>query len=174
MRLVGLLGAECTGKSSVAAAVARELGAVHVPEALRAFVDTRGRVPEAADQAGILSEQRASALMARRDHPTAIVISDPLPLMTAIYSMAYFNDSSLLAGALDDAREYDLIWWCRPDLPWVPDGAQRDGEQRRSQIDALIEQIVLESGLDVVGLDGSIEMRTREAINSLRGRVTPE
>lgn len=174
MRLIGLLGAECTGKSSVAAAVAHELGAIHVPEALRSFVETRGRVPEAADQAGILSEQRASALMAGLDHPSSLIICDPLPLMTAIYSMAYFDDSSLLAGALEDARAHDLIWWCRPDLPWVPDGDQRDGEQRRSQVDALIEQVVLESGLPVIELRGSIESRSREAIHSLQGRVTPE
>lgn len=174
MRQVGLLGAECTGKTSVAAALSAELDAVHVPEALRAFVETRGRVPALEDQAGILSEQRASVQMAHLDHPDSLLICDPLALMTAIYSIAYFDDSSLLAEAIDDARTYDLIWWCRPDLPWTPDGDQRDGEERRSQVDSLIGQIVQESGLTVIELRGSIEMRIREAINSLQGRVTPE
>ena len=174
MRRVGLLGAECTGKSSVAAALAQEFGAIHVPEALRSFVETRGRVPEAADQAGILSEQRASVEMAHLDHPESVIVCDPLPLMTAIYSIAYFDDSSLLTDAIDDARTYDLIWWCRPDLPWVPDGDQRDGEERRSQVDSLIGQIVTDTGLDVVELQGTIDTRIREAINSLQGRVTPE
>jgi len=174
MRRVGLIGAECTGKTTVAAALAQELGAVHVPEALRTFVDTRGRVPEAADQAGILSEQRASVEMAHLDHPESVIVCDPLPLMTAIYSIAYFEDSSLLAEAIDDARTYDLIWWCRPDLPWTPDGNQRDGEERRSQVDSLIGQIVTDTGLDVVELQGTIDTRIREAINSLQGRVTPE
>ena len=76
----GLIGAECTGKSSVAAALARDLGVIHVPEALRSFVETRGRVPEAADQAGIMSEQRASVEMAHLDHPDSVIICDPLPL----------------------------------------------------------------------------------------------
>ena len=174
MRQAGLLGAECTGKSSVAAALARDLDAVHVPEALRAFVDTRGRVPEEADQAGILSEQRASVEMAHLDHPGALVISDPLPLMTAIYSVAYFDDSSLLDIALSDARTYDLIWWCRPDLPWTPDGAQRDGRERREQVDMLIGEVVRDSGLAVIELKGSIDDRIRSAIGDLRGRVTPE
>ena len=152
MRRAGLIGAECTGKSSVAAALAGGLGAIHVPEALRAFVETRGRVPRAEDQAGILSEQRASMLMAERDHPDSLIVCDPLPLMTAIYSLAYFEDGSLLESALDDARGYDLLWWCRPDLPWTPDGDQRDGEERRTQVDELIEQIVREAGLDVVSI----------------------
>lgn len=174
MRQAGLLGAECTGKSSVAAALAAELGAVHVPEALRSFVETRGRVPAVEDQAGILSEQRAGVQMAHLDHPDSLIICDPLALMTAIYSIAYFDDSSLLADAIEDARTYGLIWWCRPDLPWFPDGNQRDGEERRSQVDALIGQIVTESGLTVVELNGSIDTRIREAINSVQGRVTPE
>ena len=174
MRRVGLIGAECTGKSSVAAALAGELGAIHVPEALRSFVETRGRAPEITDQAGILSEQRASALMAQLDHPDSLIICDPLPLMTAIYSIAYFDDSSLLADAIVDARTYDLIWWCRTDLPWVPDGDQRDGIARRDQVDALIAEIVSESDLAVIELGGSIDLRIREAIDSLQGRVTPE
>jgi nicotinamide riboside kinase len=174
MRQAGLIGAECTGKSAVASALALELGAVHVPEALRTFVETRGRVPLVEDQAGIMSEQRASALMARLDHPDSLLICDPLPLMTAIYSMAYFDDSSLLVESLADAHTYDLIWWCRPDLPWVPDGDQRDGEQRRAQVDELIGQVVRESGLSVIVLTGSIDHRIREAIDSVRRRVTPE
>ena len=174
MRQAGLLGAECTGKTSVAAALAAELGVVHVPEALRSFVETRGRVPAVEDQAGILSEQRAGVQMARLDHADSLIICDPLALMTAIYSIAYFDDSSLLADAIEDARTYDLIWWCRPDLPWTPDGNQRDGEERRSQVDALIGHIVTESGLTVVELNGSIDTRIREAISSVQGRVTPE
>jgi nicotinamide riboside kinase len=174
MRRVGLIGAECTGKSSVAAALAAEVGAIHVPEALRAFVETRGRVPALEDQAGILNEQRASVEMAHLDHPESVIVCDPLPLMTAIYSVAYFDDSSLLGEAVDDARTYDLIWWCRPDIPWTPDGDQRDGEERRSQVDSLIGQIVTDTGLDVVELQGIIDTRIREAINSLQGRVTPE
>lgn len=174
MRRAGLLGAECTGKSSVAEALAAELGAIHVPEALRSFVETRGRVPMADDQAGILSEQRASMLMAERDHPTSLLICDPLPLMTAIYSLAYFDDASLLDDALADARGYDVIWWCRPDLPWTPDGDQRDGEERRAQVDALIEHVVRDSGLTVIELSGSVDERIATAIRGLQGRVTPE
>jgi len=174
MRRAGLLGAECTGKSSVAAALAREVGAIHVPEALRNFVETRGRVPTEEDQAGILSEQRASMLMVQLDHPESLVICDPLPLMTAIYSIAYFDDSSLLVDAVVDACTYDLIWWCRPDLPWSPDGHQRDGVERRQQVDALIQQVIRESALPVFELSGSIEERIQAAIGDLAGRVTPE
>lgn len=174
MRRAGLIGAECTGKSSVAAALASEFGAIHVPEALRSFVETRGRVPEAADQAGILSEQRASVEMAHLDHPESVIICDPLPLMTAVYSLAYFDDSDLLADAVTDARTYDLIWWCRPDLPWTPDGDQRDGPERRNQVDALIGEIVRESGLTVIELHGSVDERIVTAISGLRGRVTAQ
>jgi nicotinamide riboside kinase len=166
---VGLLGAECTGKSSIAEELSGRLGAVHVPEALRAFVETRGRVPDAADQAGILSDQRAAMELATLDHPDSIIICDPLPLMTAIYGMAYFDDWSLLDTAVDDARTYDLIWWCRPDLPWRADGRQRDGEEYRARVDSLIETTLRDRHLAVTELTGDRETRIREAIDSLRG-----
>lgn len=174
MRRVGLIGAECTGKSSLATALSEELGLIHVPEALRAFVETRGRVPELADQAGILHEQRAAVEMAHLDHPDATIVCDPLPLMTAIYSIAYFDDEALLDSGLTDARTYDVIWWCRPDLPWTPDDGQRDGQERRQQVDDLISEIVRDAGLPIVELRGSAEERIALAIGSLEGRVTPE
>jgi hypothetical protein len=51
---------------------------------------------------------------------------------------------------------------------------QRDGEERRSQVDTLIGQIVKDSPLNVIELNGAMNARIREAINSLQGRVTPE
>lgn len=173
MRRIGLLGAECTGKSTVAAAIAAEFGAVHVPEALRSFTETRGRVPEQQEQAGILSEQRASVLMAELDHSGAVVICDPLPLMTAVYSVAYFDDASLIDEGIRDARDYDLIYWCRPDLMWEADGIQRDGEERRQQVDDLIAQAVRDFHLPVTELRGDLDARVRAAIDGLHGRVTP-
>ena len=47
---VAILGAESSGKSTLAAALAERYGTVWVPEYLREFVETQGRVPVAADQ----------------------------------------------------------------------------------------------------------------------------
>ena len=59
------------------------------------------------------------------------VVADPLPLMTALYSIVYFSDDSLWEVSMQDARRYDLILWCQPDVPWTPEPGMRDGELHR-------------------------------------------
>ena len=56
-RRIGLIGAECTGKSSLAHALADELPAVVAPEYLRGFVDQHGRTPRQDEQYLILWNQ---------------------------------------------------------------------------------------------------------------------
>lgn len=139
-RRLGLIGGECTGKSTLARALAPGWSAEVVPEALRAFVAERRRAPAAEEQAGLLAVQQAAedAAAAR----ASVVIADPAALMTAIYSMAYFDDASLLEWGCSLAAGYELVVWCGTDLPWEPDGLQRDGPQAREQVDALIREVV--------------------------------
>ena len=56
-RIVALLGAECTGKSTLAEALARRFSAGLVTEYLREWCDTHGRTPHQHEQAHIAAEQ---------------------------------------------------------------------------------------------------------------------
>ncbi len=62
--------------------------------------------------------------------------------MTAVYSLLYFDDDALLATAVEHAIGYDLVVWCRPDVPWAPDGLQRDGVARRDEADVILARLV--------------------------------
>lgn len=95
--------------------------------------------------------------------PQTLVVCDPAALMTAIYSMAYFNDRSLLEPATLHAKTYGTLIWCGTDIPWEPDGDQRDGPEYRAQVDALIGEVVRESlepaGIIVHRIDGPVSDR---------------
>src|SRR5690606_8865783 len=54
---VALLGAESTGKSTLAAALAQRYDTVWVPEYLREFVETTGRTPQEQEQFPIAATQ---------------------------------------------------------------------------------------------------------------------
>jgi nicotinamide riboside kinase len=157
-RRIGLLGGECTGKSTLARALAEALPGCVVDEELRAFVDREGRPPTRDEQAGVLADQadREDTLARTCRHPW--LVTDPAPLMTAVYSVQYFDDPTLLPAAVEHARGYALLVWCRPDLPWVADGPHRDGEQQRARTDALIDDLVTSTltpgGLTVVPVTG--------------------
>ena len=164
MKTIGLLGGECTGKTTLAKALCDRLDAVLVPEYLREFVVSMGRVPTALEQAGIMGTQVAAEATAMTViGPETLVVCDPAALMTAIYSMAYFNDRSLLEPATLHAKNYGCLIWCGTDIPWEPDGDQRDGPEYRAQVDALIGEVVRDTlepaGIVVHRIDGPVSDR---------------
>ena len=146
-----LLGGECTGKTSLATAVAEDQRArgrsvLVVSEALRDFVDSTGRTPHRDEQEAVWRRQCDSltaALDPARAGGVDLVVCDPAPLMTAVYSVQYFTDDSLLDHALAATESADLLVWCLPDLPWQPDGLHRDGPEARDATHELLASRVV-------------------------------
>jgi nicotinamide riboside kinase len=174
-RRLGLLGGECTGKTTLAEALSREWGAAVVPERLRAFVEEHGRTPRADEQAGLLQAQQEAEDEAAA--AAAVVVADPAALMTAIYSVAYFADDGLLDRGCRLAAGYDLLVWCGTGLPWAPDGLQRDGPHERARVDGIIGRVVRErlepAGIVVAHVDGPTPDRVR-AVRRAWHRLPPE
>jgi NadR type nicotinamide-nucleotide adenylyltransferase len=167
-RLVTLLGAECTGKSTLAEALARAFNAGLVPEYLREWCDTHARTPLQHEQAHIAAEQAARIEAAARRH--ALVICDTTPLITALCSQHYFGDDSLLAGALAFQRRCDLTLLCAPDLPWEADGFQRDGPAVRARFDDRLRTTLERAQLGYVDVRGGSAQRfelARQAVAAL-------
>ena len=165
---IALLGAESTGKTQLSLGLAqalRERGhAVHVvPEFLRTWCDQQGRTPEPHEQAGI-AHQQAMAVLA---HQSGTVISDTSPLMTAVYSHKLFNDESLYAFAFAHQRLFDMTLLTGLDLPWVPDGLQRDGPHVREPIDAMVRAALQVAGIAYKVIYGQEEERLHNALLAL-------
>ncbi|QHI97304.1 AAA family ATPase [Xylophilus rhododendri] len=166
---IALLGAESTGKSTLAVALAERLRAagrrvVLVPEVLRQWCEHEGRVPRPDEQSGIAQEQ-ARRVTAVDD--ADIVIADTTPLMTAIYSDKLFADRSLHPFALEHQRLYAATLLTGLDLPWVADGLQRDGPHVRAPIDAMLRAALAEAGIGYRVIYGSGDARLASALQAL-------
>lgn len=168
---IGLVGGESTGKSTLAAHLAAGPGAVVASEALREFVDRTGRTPRIDEQRGIMREQinrTSTAIADAIAQGCALVLSDPAPLMTAVYSAIYFADDTLTPDAIEHTRQtYDLLLWCRPDLPWTPDGPQRDGPADRARADEALSHLLPGLQVTVSEVTGVGDARTRNAIDAI-------
>lgn len=156
-----ILGAESSGKSTLAEALAAHYGTVWVPEYLREFVETRGRVPFEEDQFGIARTQveRENALAPRANR---FLFCDTSPLMTAIYSRAYWNRVDAQLATLASAHDYALTLVAAPDVPWEPDGLQRDGIERRQEVHRMVIETLDERRIPFVQVGGDLPQRLRQ------------
>jgi nicotinamide riboside kinase len=169
--VIAIVGAESTGKTSLASALAERLPAdtglrcAWVGEWLRDWCDEHGRTPRADEQAQIALVQARHIAEAAQAHD--IVVADTTPLMTAVYSDLLFDDPSLYEPALRDQRGYDLTLLTALDLPWVADGHQRDGPHVRTPVDDKVRAAL--SGADVAFsvVSGYGEDRLRNALNAI-------
>ncbi|TEX52219.1 MAG: hypothetical protein B7C55_01645 [Actinomycetales bacterium mxb001] len=168
VRRVGLLGGESTGKSTLALALADALPAFVAEEYLRDFVASFGRTPLLVDQEGIFLTQQMTVSTVERAATyaeTPWIVADPLPLMTAVYSVVYFDDTSLLEQGIEDASSYDVLLWCAPDIPWQADDTMRDGPDVRTRTDQVIADLIAPR-LPLHRLVGDAEQRLGEALRT--------
>lgn len=172
-KVIAILGAESTGKTTLAHALTLELRALGhdaavVTEYLREFCDHAGRTPRVDEQTGIAAEQMRRIEAAAHAHD--IVVADTSAVMIAVYSDLVFADRSLYAEALAvHQRVCHATLLTALDLPWQADGFIRDGEHVREPVDRLIRQALASVSQPYSVVYGTADARTKAALLALRG-----
>lgn len=174
--VVALLGAESTGKTTLAsqlvdALVAEGRGAVVVSEYLREFCARERRTPRRDEQPMIAAEQtrRIEAAAAAHD----VVIADTTALMIAVYSDQVFGDSGLYAEAGQAHLRCRATLLTALDLPWHADGHQRDGPHVREPVDAKVRAALLRIGAPFSVVAGTGPQRVAAALAAVRRALRP-
>ena len=169
MLSIAVLGAECTGKTTLLRGMAERLrinGArvCVVDEVLRDWCVAQGRTPRPHEQAAILQAQIAAVDAAQT---CDYLLCDTTPLMTAVYSDVLFGDPSLYPAALAHQRRYQLSLLADTDLPWQADGIQRDGPAARAQVDRRLRDVLRIHALAVQPISGRGVARLEYALAAL-------
>lgn len=182
---IAIVGAESTGKTTLARELATALAAPDPPadpaaaspprcdgrvalvgEVLREWCAKAGRTPRRDEQQAILIEQHRRIDAAAAGHD--VVVSDTTALMTHVYSDLLFDDRSLLALAVQRHRAMTATLLTALDLPWVADGHQRDGEHVRQPVDDRVRELLLQHGLPFAVVAGRGPARLAQAMAALR------
>ena len=175
--VIALLGAESTGKTTLARQLCDMLieqgkDAVVVPEYLREFCDAEGRTPTLREQRRIAKEQTRRIEHAALVH--AFVIADTTALMIAVYSDQVFGDTHLDASAqAAHLRLCDLTLVTALDIPWQPDGMQRDGPQVREPVDTKLRAALQRAGLPYSVVHGTGAARLQAALACVQRALAP-
>jgi nicotinamide riboside kinase len=179
-RIIAIVGAESTGKSTLAAALAPRLASqtglpcTVVGEVLREWCDREGRTPRADEQLAIATEQRRRTEAAAAEFD--LVVADTMPLMVAVYSQLLFDDDALVPMAIAAQRSAAATLLTALDLPWVPDGHQRDGPHVRTPVDQRLRALLGAHGIawSVVGGQGAARLdQALAAVGPLLATLAP-
>jgi NadR type nicotinamide-nucleotide adenylyltransferase len=159
---VVVTGSECTGKTTLAEALAEHYGVPWVEEYARRFVLDKGAAPEAEDvevmaRGQISLEDTASARAGR------LLIQDTDLLSTVIYSRHYYGACPEWVEVALDERLADLYLLAGIDVPWIPDGEQRDRGHMRREVQELFQRELAVRGALTVELEGNHETRLARA-----------
>ncbi len=168
---IAIVGAESTGKSTLAQALAERLAALSgsrctwVGEWLRLWCERAGRTPRPDEQQAIAEHQHRLIDEAAADHD--VVVCDTTALMTAVYSQMLFNDHSLVPFAIAQQRRCQLTLLTALDIDWVPDGLQRDGPQVREPVDSRVRALLIGHGLPWALVAGQGTARLEAAVDAV-------
>ena len=167
-RRVCLVGAESTGKTTLAQALAAHFQTLWVPEYGREYCETYAKVGaeaevwQSAEFETIAREQnQREDEMARRCN--RLLICDTNAWATRLWHRRYMGSDSPVVENLAAARRYDLYLLAGDEIPFVQDGL-RDGEHIRHAMNEWFEIELQSQNVPWALMHGFHESRMAQAI----------
>jgi NadR type nicotinamide-nucleotide adenylyltransferase len=174
LRIV-VTGSECTGKTTLASAIAAKLDAPFSTESARDYVSELGRAVQFSDVEPIARRQIEIEDALLGDGSPMYIFDTDL-FSTLIYSRLYFGRCPDWIEPLCRARRADLYLLCGIDLPWIKDGFQRghDTPKKRQHAHDLFANVLNENGCSVTAVSGLNDDRLQCAISAIETWLSRE
>lgn len=169
VRRVALVGAESTGKTTLAQALAAHFETAWVPEFARDYLLARGGVCLEADMR-VIAQGQAEAEDRLAQTANRVLICDTNVLTTQLWYEHLFGAPPAALRQLAAERTAHLYLLCDHDVPWVADGL-RDSPTERGWFHARFRQELAALGRPYVTLSGPFAGRLAPAIAAVEELV---
>lgn len=166
-RLV-ITGSECTGKTTLATALAARYGTPVAPEFARDYALARKGVIEVADHWPIARGQvevQDAVVASARATKRRLVVFDTDLLSTVAYAWHYTGQCDAGIEELARRRLADHYLLLDVDVPWIADGVRDRGDQREL-VHALFRDTLERFGAPFTLIRGSWDERLATAITT--------
>lgn len=168
-RKVSIFGPESTGKSMLAARLAKHFQTALVPEYARTFLEAQNGNLAEPDLIPIVQGQIASE-NALTLNSNRVLICDTDPLLTTVWSHTLYGRCDPWIITQATARSYDLTLLTDVDVPWVDDQVRYLPNERHSFLHQC-EETLQQTGRRYVLLRGSWQERFRLACQAIEEHV---
>lgn len=159
-RTVCLHGAESTGKTTLAALLAKETGALTVGEYGRSHCEAH-KGPLTRDDLLLIGRAQQAMIAAAAQWAGPLLIADTDALMTAAWCEMLLGERPAELMAQPRADVYLLL---EPDLPWVNDGTRFFSDAAdRHRFAMIVEQVLVDAGVPFVRIAGEGDARLAAA-----------
>ncbi|HSF13380.1 MAG TPA: AAA family ATPase, partial [Erythrobacter sp.] len=166
-RTICLHGAESTGKTTLAAALAAETRAVTVGEYGRSHCEVH-KDPLSRDDLLLIGRAQQAMIAATAPWAGPLLLVDTDALMTSAWCEMLLGERP---EELMQAPKADLYLLLEPDLPWVDDGTRFfSNPADRHRFARIVEQVLIDAGVPFVRISGHGSERlaaARAAIGAL-------
>ena len=163
---VVLMGAESTGKTTLAEALAQHYKTVWVAEYLRIFVDEKGSLPEEKDVHAI-ARGHLELVTKMRSKANKILFLDTDLFTTCVYQRMYFDECPDYIEHTAREHQAELYLFTEPDIPWVSDPGQRASLEERLRSHRLLSTEARAHSLNTIPVCGSHAERLKTAVKAV-------
>jgi NadR type nicotinamide-nucleotide adenylyltransferase len=150
-RTICLHGAESTGKTTLARALAADTGAITVGEYGRSHCEVH-REPLTREDLLLIGHAQQAMIAAAAEWAGPLLLVDTDALMTAAWCEMLLGDRP---AELMGAPKADLYLLLEPDLPWIDDGTRFfSNPDDRHRFARIVEQVLDDAGVPFVRISG--------------------
>jgi HTH-type transcriptional regulator, transcriptional repressor of NAD biosynthesis genes len=159
-RTVCLHGAESTGKTTLAAALAADTGALTVGEYGRSHCEAH-KEPLTLDDLLLIGRAQQAMIAAAAEWAGPLLLADTDALMTAAWCEMLLGERP---AELMQSPKADLYLLLEPDLPWVNDGTRFFSDPAdRHRFANLVEQVLIDARVPFARIGGEGQKRLEAA-----------
>ena len=165
-----ILGAESTGTTTLAKALAERLGTVWVPEFGREYSElklARDELDWSTHEFPIIAQEQQRRENAAARNANRILICDTNAFATALWHRRYIGTDNPALAEIARTVRCHLYLLTGDEIPFVQDGL-RDGQHIRHQMHEWFEQALLKQPVPWHLLRGSLTERLHQALSLIR------
>lgn len=149
---IAFTGPESSGKTTLAKKIAAVYNGIFVEEFARTFLE--GKSSYVQEDLDVIAEGQ----MKMWDFETELLIADTEMTVICIWSHYKYGVISQKIKQLFDQQQFDLLFLCKPDIPWEFD-PMRENPENRDELFDLYHSFLTENKQNFVVVEGNEQQR---------------